>query len=561
MVVALRSPSSTAQSPTISYGSAGTYSVTLTVIDSTGKTATKTNTITVLAPVVTSPPVAGFTASAKKLSAKFTDTSTGSISSWSWNFGEPSSLTNTSTAQNPSHIYSVAGTYPVTLTVTGPGGSSIQKRSISVSNSGRSGILSAPINADTISAPINADTTGGVTEATLSGLVAAYGFDETTGTIAADASGFGNHGNIQQAVRIAKGRFGKALKFDGVNEGVVVDNGNNSQSLALSTGMTLEAWVYPTATMDGGRTIITKVQSESDYTEAYRLVANDTTNLPMSTIWAENPVSVAGNKKIPSKQWTHLATTYDGQYQTLYINGVLVDTRPQTGAIPTSNGALQIGYNAAWGYTFQGYIDEVRIYNRALNNAEIINDAKTAISASNPPQFVVGDQNVEPTAEYSQAGVIRAFQVRPQETKMVTNIQVYLDAGSTAKNLKAGIYSANTDGRPLQLLTNGYIDCLKSRSLELDTHYATVSYGRQDLLDSDTRRFRFAKSAWPTGHRHGFDGNGLFEDQACRPLGQVAHRLTSWCRYMGPVIDTLRAPSLDGWRPTFPKNDLTNFIS
>ena len=396
----------------------------------------------------------------------------------------------------------------MTLTVTGPGGSSIQKRSISVSNSGRSGLLSAPINGDTISA---GDTTGGVTEATLSGLVAAYGFDETTGTIAADASGFGNHGNIQQAVRIAKGRFGKALKFDGVNEGVVVDNGNNSQSLALSTGMTLEAWVYPTAAMDGGRTIITKVQSESDYTEAYRLVANDTTNLPMSTIWAESPVSVAGKKKIPSNQWTHLATTYDGQYQTLYINGVLVDTRPQTGAIPTSNGALQIGYNAAWGYTFQGYIDEVRIYNRALNNEEIINDAKTAISASNPPQFVVGDQNVEPTAEYSQAGVIRAFQVTPQETKMVTNIQVYLDAGSTAKNLKAGIYSANADGRPLQLLTNGTSTALKAGA------WNSIPITPQSLMAgktywiADTRRFRFAKSARPTGHRHGLDGNGLFE--------------------------------------------------
>jgi hypothetical protein len=345
------------------------------VIDSTGITATKTNTITVLAPVVTSPP-------------------------------------------------------------------------------------SASINNDTISA---GDTTGGGTEVTLSGLVAAYGFDETTGRIAADASGFGNHGDIQQAVRIANSRFGKALKFDGVNEGVVVDNGNNSQSLALSTGMTLEAWVYPTAKMDGGRTIITKVQSQSDYSEAYRLVANDTTNQPMSTIWTdESPVSVAGNTQIPINQWTHLATTYDGQNQTLYVNGVLVGTRPQTGAIPTSNGALQIGYNSAWGYTFQGYIDEVRIYNRALNNEEIINDAKTAISVSNPPQFVAGDQNVEPAVEYSQAGAIRAFQVAPQQTKMVTNIQVYLDAGSTANNLKAGIYSANTDGRPLQLLTNGSSTALKA---------------------------------------------------------------------------------------------------
>ena len=428
-------PSSTAQVPTISFGSAGTYSVTLTVSDSTGKTATKTNTITVLAPS-TPPPAAGFTSSTTALSANFTDTSTGSISSWTWNFGDPSSSTNTSTAQNSSHIYSASGTYPVTLTVMGSGGTNTTTSSISVS------------------APINGGTNGGGKGTTLSGPVAAYGFDETTGVIAVDASGFGNHGDIQKAVRIANGRFGNALKFDGVNEGVVVNNGNNSQSLALSTGMTLEAWVYPTAEMDGGRTIITKVQSEPDYTEAYRLVANDTTNQPMSTIWSdENPVSVVGNTQILANQWSHLATTYDGQYQTLYINGVLVKKIPQTGVIPTSNGSLRIGYNAAWGYSFQGYIDEVRIYNRALNNMEIINDTNTAISVSNPPQFVVGNKNVESTVQYNQPAVIRAFQITPQETKMVTNIQVYLDAGSTARNLAAGIYSANTQGRPLKLLT------------------------------------------------------------------------------------------------------------
>ena len=60
-------PSSTAQIPTISYGSAGTYSVTLTVNDPTGKTATKTNTIKVLA----LPPVAGFTSSATALISEF----------------------------------------------------------------------------------------------------------------------------------------------------------------------------------------------------------------------------------------------------------------------------------------------------------------------------------------------------------------------------------------------------------------------------------------------------------------------------------------------------------
>ncbi len=68
-------------------------------------------------------PVANFsgspTSGTAPLAVNFTDLSTGSITSWSWNFGDGGS----STAQNPSHTYNSAGTYTVSLTVTGPGGS------------------------------------------------------------------------------------------------------------------------------------------------------------------------------------------------------------------------------------------------------------------------------------------------------------------------------------------------------------------------------------------------------------------------------------------------------
>ena len=49
----------------------------------------------------------------------FTDLSTGVIDTWDWNFGD----SVTSSEQNPTHIYTSEGSYQVTLTVTGPGGS------------------------------------------------------------------------------------------------------------------------------------------------------------------------------------------------------------------------------------------------------------------------------------------------------------------------------------------------------------------------------------------------------------------------------------------------------
>jgi PKD repeat protein len=114
--------SSTAQNPSHQYTSAGIYTVSLTVTGPGGSDGeTKTDYITVTDPIP--PPVAEFagspTSGEAPLTVNFTDQSTGQITSWSWTFGDG----GTSTAQNPSHQYTSAGTFTVSLTVTGPGGS------------------------------------------------------------------------------------------------------------------------------------------------------------------------------------------------------------------------------------------------------------------------------------------------------------------------------------------------------------------------------------------------------------------------------------------------------
>src|SRR5258707_6852059 len=75
------------------------------------------------------------------------------------------------------------------------------------------------------------------------GLVAAYGFNEASGTTTADVSGNNNAGTLGGGVtRTASGKFGSALVFSGSYVTVP-----HAASLNLTTGMTLEAWVYPTA--------------------------------------------------------------------------------------------------------------------------------------------------------------------------------------------------------------------------------------------------------------------------------------------------------------------------
>lgn len=117
---------SSVQHPLHTYTTAGTYSVTLTVTGSLGtQSLTRTSYITVSAAVA---PVANFTGTptsgAAPLDVQFTDASTGNITSWSWDFGDGTTSTETS----PLHTFRIAGTYTVKLTVTGPGGSNTMTR-------------------------------------------------------------------------------------------------------------------------------------------------------------------------------------------------------------------------------------------------------------------------------------------------------------------------------------------------------------------------------------------------------------------------------------------------
>jgi PKD repeat protein len=116
---------SAAQNPVHQYTSVGLFTVTLQVNGPGGSSfLTRTNFITVTEP----PPVANFTASPtnglKPLMLVFTDTSTGTISAWAWNFGDGSN----GVSQNPAHQYTTAGVFTASLQVTGPGGSSILTR-------------------------------------------------------------------------------------------------------------------------------------------------------------------------------------------------------------------------------------------------------------------------------------------------------------------------------------------------------------------------------------------------------------------------------------------------
>jgi hypothetical protein len=223
----------------------------------------------------------------------------------------------------------------------------------------------------------NQTTSGGVgvtvSNVGLPGLVAAYGFNAGTGTTVADASGNGNTGTIANATWNASGRFGAALSFNGSTSLVTIPDAG---SLDLTAGMTLEAWLNPSA-LSGWRVALLK---EASGGLAYSLYAHDNAPHPAATINTGGiDQSAPGIAALPLGTWTHLAATYDGATLRVYVNGVQVGSRAVTGNLITSTGALRIGGNTIWGEYFSGLIDEIRIYNRALTPAEIQSDMNVGV--------------------------------------------------------------------------------------------------------------------------------------------------------------------------------------
>jgi hypothetical protein len=206
------------------------------------------------------------------------------------------------------------------------------------------------------------------------GLVLAFGFDEASGTSAINSANAAFNGTIRQALRVA-GKFGGALSFDGVNDWVTVTD-TAASPLDLTTGLTIAAWVNPTS-LAGWDTVVLKERGAGLL--SYALYAHDGApdaggfTAPAAYVRAGGTdAAVRDSFTLRLNTWTHLAATYDGVRQRLFINGVLVATHVQAGPVAVGNGALRIGGNNVFaGEFYQGLIDEVRIYNRALSAADV----------------------------------------------------------------------------------------------------------------------------------------------------------------------------------------------
>jgi hypothetical protein len=213
--------------------------------------------------------------------------------------------------------------------------------------------------------------------------VAAYGFNEGTGTTTVDASGNNNTATISNP-SWTSGKNGQGLAFNGLNTAVTIPDTNNSLDVGT---LTVEAWIFKTGASVEYRSIIGRQSGTSyfdswilfydnvSFTDAYKFCALDCVTGPSST----------GDVNT----WVHVAATEDSTTTKLYRNGVLVaSSTPHSGSIAPENTNICIGSGAndaslACNTEFvSARIDDVRIYGRALTAAEIQTDMNTPVGTT-----------------------------------------------------------------------------------------------------------------------------------------------------------------------------------
>ncbi|MFH0815391.1 MAG: right-handed parallel beta-helix repeat-containing protein [Methanobacteriota archaeon] len=201
-------------------------------------------------------------------------------------------------------------------------------------------------------------------------LVAEWKFNEGAGTVAYDTSGNGNDGTLMKGPAWVPGISENGLEFDGLNDYVNVSHNPALNIGGAGAGFTAEAWIK----LNNPATSFMQIMRKRDPSgTGYEFQIRDTgNNLTFRSYNAG--VSASASVSANDGRWHHVSATKNAtdELLRLYFDGMLVNT--SSSSTPGTEGCtetLNIGCEFGTAAFFNGSIDEVRIWSRALNATEI----------------------------------------------------------------------------------------------------------------------------------------------------------------------------------------------
>ncbi len=229
--------------------------------------------------------------------------------------------------------------------------------------------------------PINADAS----------LVAYWGFDENTGNTVYDSSGNNNTGTVYGATWTS-GKYGSALSFDGASDGTNDDYVSipNADSINISV-FTISLWV---SFYDVTRSQVLLDKRNGQWHRNYSLAYYYQEHPPTVPDGNYLVTSIGDGSYMPTdfsngayapvvlnpNQFYYLAATYDQSVLRLYLDGSEIASNDITMSGIMGSGELLIGrHQPQYTYSTYGIIDEVRIYDHALSQSEILADMNAPI--------------------------------------------------------------------------------------------------------------------------------------------------------------------------------------
>jgi hypothetical protein len=225
------------------------------------------------------------------------------------------------------------------------------------------------------------------------GAVAHWRLDEQLGNVALDSSGNARTGTVVGALWTA-GLRGNALAFDGVDDRVSCGAWN-----VTGAAITVSAWVkLDPSFVDNDARIVSKAVGTQEQDHWWMLstitVGADRRLRFRLKAGGATTTLIAGSGNLALNTWIHCAASYDGVNMRLFMNGVDVGSAPKTGALDTNAAEIWIGSNPLTVYApFRGIIDDVRIYNTAMDAADVV-AVMADVPAPRPPRILSLKQGV-----------------------------------------------------------------------------------------------------------------------------------------------------------------------